>query len=95
MFPLRNNTFQIVVANFFKQQLTLTLDMLSVNDSFRLVSIDQFPQAFLPFDKLVISQIFVIEPQKFERIEEWRALSGEKLVELADAMSVDTDNLAI
>jgi hypothetical protein len=69
--------------------------VLSVNDSFRPVPLDQFPQALLPFDKREISKIFVIEPQKIERVENRNALSGEKLVELADAISVDTDNLAI
>jgi hypothetical protein len=59
---LRNNSFQIFVANFFKQQLTLSLDVLSANDSFRLVPLDQFPQALPPLDKWVISQIFVIDP---------------------------------
>jgi hypothetical protein len=75
VFPLPNNAFQIVVADFFKQQLTLSFDVLNINDSFRLVPLDQFPQEFLPFDKREIAQIFVIEPQQIECVEDWRAPS--------------------
>ncbi len=42
----------------------------------------------------MVSEIF-IEPQQIECIEHRGALSGEKLVELADAVSVDTDNLSV
>jgi hypothetical protein len=59
---LRNNSFQIFVANFFKQQLTLSLDVLSANDSFRLVPLDQFPQALPPLDKLLLVLKFQLNP---------------------------------
>jgi hypothetical protein len=42
VFALRNNPFQIVVTDFFEQQLTFSFDVLSVDDSFWLVPLDQF-----------------------------------------------------
>lgn len=56
LLTLRYDSLQIVVTHLFKQRLALSFDVLSVNNSFWLVPLDQFPQAFLPFDKREIPQ---------------------------------------
>ena len=61
-FALRHNSFQIVGADFLKKDFAIAIDVLRIDDSLRLVSIDQFPQALLSVDKWKIAEILVIEP---------------------------------
>ncbi len=95
VFPLRNNPFQIVPADFFEQQLSIFFNMLGVDYSRGFVFPNEFAKVLLSFDQWEIPQVFVIQPQQIERIENRMTTSGEQFVELAYAIAIDTDNLAI
>ena len=41
------------------------------------------------------AQVVTVEPQQVESIEDGLALAGHQFVELADAITVETDNFAV
>jgi hypothetical protein len=47
VFTLGYDSFQIVVANFFEEKVSVSFDVLGVDDSFRLVSLVKLLHKFL------------------------------------------------
>jgi hypothetical protein len=89
MFPIRHDSFEIMPANLLNEILAISLDVLGVEVSNTGTGLNQFAQPFLSCNQGKIPQVFTIQPEQIECIENWRAFSRDGFVEIAYAIGID------
>jgi len=94
-FPLRHNPLKITGANFREKGPPLLYDVLRIKQAWALCGPDESRESLLSLDKGHPPQILAIKPQKVERIKDWLPFPAEQLVELAHALRIDANNLAV
>src|SRR5262250_582294 len=68
---LRHDAFEIAPANLLEEFLAAALDVLSVKESLATRHFDQPVQSLLPLEQWSLPQVFVIEPQEIEGVQNW------------------------
>ena len=64
--PLVHYSLKTPLADFFKQQLAVAFNVLSIDDFKTLASFDQSPKLFLSFDQRNMTKIVAVEPNQIE-----------------------------
>jgi len=70
-------------------------DVLRIKQPWTLRGPDKSRESLLSLDKGHLPQVLAIKPQKVERVKDWLPLPPEQLVELAHALRIDANNLAV
>ena len=92
---LGDNSFEVPSADFRKQFLSRALDVLSIKQPWTLRGPDESRQLLLSLDKGPLPQVLAIKSEKVERVKDWFPFPAEQLVELANALRIDANNLAV
>jgi hypothetical protein len=82
-------------ANFREEAFAVLLDVLRIKQPWTLRGPDESRESLLSLDKGHPPQILAIKPQKVERVKDWLPFPAEQLVELAHALRIDANNLAV
>src|SRR5215831_6774404 len=94
-FSLRHNPLEVTGANFCEKGLAMLHDVLRIKQPWTLRGPDESRESLLSLDKGPLPQVLAIKPQKVERVKDWLPFSAEQLVELAHALRIDANNLAV
>jgi hypothetical protein len=69
--------------------------MVRVENSAALSLLYQLLQFPFPIEEWQPSQVFVIDPEQVERIENWFVFARNQMIELAYAVRIQTDNFIV
>jgi hypothetical protein len=83
------------LANFLEESYALAFDVLRVDDVRTVAFLNQFMQPMLAFDEWQTPQIFTVEPQQVESIEDGFATPGHQFIESTDALCIEADDFAV
>jgi len=92
---LRHNPLKIAGVNLREKGLAMLHDMLRIKQPWTLRGPDDLRESLLSLDKGPPPQVLAIKPQKVECVQHGLPFAAEKLVELAHALRIDANNLAV
>jgi hypothetical protein len=79
-----------------EESYALAFDVLRVDDDARTTAFpNQFMQPMLAFDEWQPPQIFTVEPQQVESIEDGFATPGHQFLESTDALCIEANDFAV
>ena len=94
-FSLRHHSLKVTGANLREKGFPVLHDVLCVKQPWTLRGLDERRESLLSLDKGHLPQVLAIKPQKVERAKDWLPFPAEQLVELAHALRIDANDLAV